>query len=289
MRSVRLPFSHAGLAGMIDVQIASTEVPAAIGAWPHALGLANCEAVIDFPGRGYMSLFGWIQVVRSTDNSSGGADFEMDPLTVLGDVSHPFCFFGIRPTLFDAPARDTRDDLEWVAHAFLCHVDSRVSGEVRALSLSHVLAPRRGNAAEDRLERPMSRPVLTIGTSAGVVCVKRWLSAAGVTNWRQTCRGHQLGAALAARGTLGSERHLREHRPPGDLRAAQRDRLEHTTKEPGNRVLNANRRPRRRRVEATPVRNRGWSRPLVHAVTTYMAHLRLCTRKRSLPRRAAHR
>jgi hypothetical protein len=131
---MKLPFTHAGLPGVVDIHVAATEDPAAIGAWPHALGLAYCEAVVDYPGRGDKGRFGWVQMVRSTDNNSGGAEFEMDPLTILGVLPHPFAFFGIKPTLFDAPARDTRKDLEWLAHAFLCHFDSRDTGDVRALT-----------------------------------------------------------------------------------------------------------------------------------------------------------
>jgi hypothetical protein len=33
---------------------------------------------------------GWIQLVRSTDNGSGGDGFEVDPYQPLGRLSHPF-------------------------------------------------------------------------------------------------------------------------------------------------------------------------------------------------------
>jgi hypothetical protein len=65
--------------------------------------------------------------VLSTDNRSGGHRFEMDPFELLGEVSHPFGFFGIRPTLFDAPSRDSEATLEWTAHSFLTSVNSRLS------------------------------------------------------------------------------------------------------------------------------------------------------------------
>jgi hypothetical protein len=83
---------------------------------------------------GYGGLLGWIQLVRSTDNSSGGARFEPDPLEVLGQPPHPFCFFGITPTLFDAPSRDSRADLDWLAHSFLCRVGDPNRHEVHALA-----------------------------------------------------------------------------------------------------------------------------------------------------------
>src|SRR6266545_2154851 len=62
-----------------------------------------------------------------------GERFEMDPLEILGEVGHPFCFFGIKPTLFDAPARDTRDDMSWTAHSFLTRIAHDTGREVRAL------------------------------------------------------------------------------------------------------------------------------------------------------------
>jgi hypothetical protein len=49
-------------------------------------------------------------------------------------VAHPFGFFGIKPILFDAPSRPTRDDLDWLAHSFLCHIADYETREVRALA-----------------------------------------------------------------------------------------------------------------------------------------------------------
>jgi hypothetical protein len=131
---MQLAFTSDGLPGTIHVTVKQTGNPDDIGAWPGAHGLANCEATVTYPGRGYRGQFGWIQMVRSTDNTSGGAAFEMDPLEVLGSVPHPFCYYGISPTLFDAPARDDRGDLDWLAHAFLCRIANRQTKEIRALA-----------------------------------------------------------------------------------------------------------------------------------------------------------
>jgi hypothetical protein len=46
--------------------------------------------------------------------------FEADPLEILGDLDLPFGFYGVRPTLFDAPSRQDRRQLDWLAHSFLC-------------------------------------------------------------------------------------------------------------------------------------------------------------------------
>ena len=60
-----------------------------------------------------------VQVVRSTDNESGGVRFELDPFGLFGDAPSPYCWYGQRPTLFDAPSRSVRAPLEWIAHSFL--------------------------------------------------------------------------------------------------------------------------------------------------------------------------
>jgi hypothetical protein len=88
-------------AGQINVTTSQTADPTEIG--PARICLtARMRASSTI--RGYNGLLGWIQLVRSTDNHSAGARFEIDPLEILGTVSRPFCFFGIKPILFDAPA-----------------------------------------------------------------------------------------------------------------------------------------------------------------------------------------
>lgn len=119
---MHLPFSLRGMAGDVDVTVEITRNPEELGAMPEAIGLPHCQATIEYPGRGYAAMLGWVQLVRSTDNTSGGERFEMDPLTIVGEVAHPFAFFGVTPTLFDAPARRSRADLDWLAHSFLCYL-----------------------------------------------------------------------------------------------------------------------------------------------------------------------
>jgi hypothetical protein len=63
---------------------------------------------------GYAAIFGWTQLVRSTDSASAG--FEMDPIALYRDVATPFAWYGIRPELFDAPSRDPRANMDWEAH-----------------------------------------------------------------------------------------------------------------------------------------------------------------------------
>jgi hypothetical protein len=53
-------------------------------------------------------MFGWVQLVRSTDNASQGEEFEIDPFALFDDVRTPYCWYGTEPTLFDSPCRVDR-------------------------------------------------------------------------------------------------------------------------------------------------------------------------------------
>lgn len=115
-------FSYLGYKGNVVAFVERTVDPAVLGAWEGAQDLANCTATIEFDGRGYLQRFGWVQLVRSTDNAFQGETFEMDPFDpfeLYERVPTPYCWYGTLPTLFDAPARDERVHLDWVAHSFL--------------------------------------------------------------------------------------------------------------------------------------------------------------------------
>ncbi len=115
-------FTHQGHSGRVMVSVATTMAPAVLGARDGAIGLAHCTATIEFAGRGYLKLLGWVQLVRSSDNAFQGRQFEMDPFDPFGlyeRAPSPYCWYGIAPTLFDAPSRDERFRLDWIAHSFL--------------------------------------------------------------------------------------------------------------------------------------------------------------------------
>ena len=119
---MQVEFAWAGARGHVTVAVAVNSDPEALGCRPAARGFPYCSASISHPARGYAAALGWIQLVRSTDGSSGGEWFEMDPFEPLGRVDHPFAFFGFLPTLFDGPSRDPIRDMDWTAHSFLCHL-----------------------------------------------------------------------------------------------------------------------------------------------------------------------
>ena len=116
---MRLPCALAGASGHVDAVIAVNTEPETLGCRSAARGFPY-TASITHPARGYAAALGWIQLVRSSDGSSRGASFEMDPFEPLHPVPHPFACFGFLPTLFDAPSRDPLRDMDWTAHSFLC-------------------------------------------------------------------------------------------------------------------------------------------------------------------------
>jgi hypothetical protein len=113
-------FAWRGDHGSVHVECIPNTDPTFWGCWSSvAEGFPVCTAKVDFPSQGYRSMFGWVQLVRSTDNDSAGQRFELDPFALFGDAPSPYCWYGQRPILFDAPSRDVRQPLEWVAHSFL--------------------------------------------------------------------------------------------------------------------------------------------------------------------------
>jgi len=125
-----IEFSLRGLSGRVDVEVEPNRDPEELGCPPHAECFPVCEAVVAYAGRGYRAALGWIQLVQSTDGPTGEA-FAPDPVEALGRAPHPFCWFGFKPTLFDAPSRPERDALDWTAHSFLAFVPNE--RRVRAL------------------------------------------------------------------------------------------------------------------------------------------------------------
>jgi hypothetical protein len=116
-RLIELSYEWAGTAGTVRVEIRENLDPAALGCPAYARGLPYCRATVEPPARGYADALGWVQMV---DHSAREPGFELDPFGPLGEVGHPFAFFGFSPTLFDAPHSDHDPDWSFIAHSFLC-------------------------------------------------------------------------------------------------------------------------------------------------------------------------
>jgi hypothetical protein len=118
LETMTLQYRWSGVTGTVQVEIGVNDDPAALGCAEFARGFPYCRATISPPARGYLDALGWVQLLSWTHP---GEDFRIDPFAPLGEVSHPFGFFGFAPTLFDAPHTDLDlVDSNFVAHSFLC-------------------------------------------------------------------------------------------------------------------------------------------------------------------------
>jgi len=134
-------FSLRGVQGLIDVSVTRNSEPKAVGysllsgglPVDFAKGFPVCRATVAYPADGYAAVFGWTQMVRSTECATG--QFEMDPIAIYSEVSTPFAWYRLKPTLFDAPSRETRSDMVWRAHSFLCvSPDAVITRHVQAVA-----------------------------------------------------------------------------------------------------------------------------------------------------------
>jgi hypothetical protein len=122
--TLMLQYRWSGVEGAVQVEIGVNDDPATLGCEEFARGFPYCRATISPPAGGYADALGWIQLISWTHLGEG---FRTDHFEPLGDASHPFCFFGYAPTLFDAPHSDL--DLvvsDFVAHTFLCGLGGRL-------------------------------------------------------------------------------------------------------------------------------------------------------------------
>jgi hypothetical protein len=137
--ALEIPFALRATRGSIEVSINENVDPQSIGYHlltgplaAAARGFPICRANVRYAADGYASVFGWTQMVRSSDATD---DFEMDPIAIYDGVATPYAWFGLKPEAFDAPSRDSRYDLDWDAHCFLCvSPDAVLTREVQAVA-----------------------------------------------------------------------------------------------------------------------------------------------------------
>ena len=55
-----------------------------------------CRATVTYPAEGYAAMFGWTQMVCSTDSAPDR--FEMDPIALYQQIPTPYAWFGVRPS-----------------------------------------------------------------------------------------------------------------------------------------------------------------------------------------------
>jgi hypothetical protein len=138
---LRIDFSLRGRSGVIAVSVTPNSDPDAIGyalltgglPTDAARGFPVCRATVAYPAQGYAAVFGWTQLVCSTDSDPDR--FELDPIALYSEVATPYAWFGVKPELFDAPSRELRYDLCWEAHSFLCvSPDAVLTRQVQAIA-----------------------------------------------------------------------------------------------------------------------------------------------------------
>lgn len=114
--TLALPFRWAGREGEVQVEITENDDPAALGCEEWALGFPVIRATVSPRSQGYADMLGWVQLV---DDTWHGGGFHIDGFEPFGDLPHPFSYYGVSPTLFDAPHFDG-DNFDFLAHTFLC-------------------------------------------------------------------------------------------------------------------------------------------------------------------------
>lgn len=139
-RTIELPYRWGEIEGTVRVEIRENDDPAALHCPELARGFPYCRATVEPLGKGYADLFGWTQLIDLKNFSQSelvlhsGDGFEIDPYLVLGAAPYPFTYFGLAPTLFDAPHTD--EDWDFFAHSFLCGLGGElheVRREARAI------------------------------------------------------------------------------------------------------------------------------------------------------------
>jgi hypothetical protein len=100
----------------VRVEIRENDDPAALGCAEFARGFPCCRATVTPAARGYADMLGWVQMRDDTYRNEG---FFSDGFEPLGPLPHPFGFYGVSPTLFDAPHFDG-EDMDFQVHSFLC-------------------------------------------------------------------------------------------------------------------------------------------------------------------------
>jgi hypothetical protein len=131
-----IPFEVRNGSGQVIVTVEVLTDPTTVGQVSDAAGFPVCRASVDFSLNGYAGLLGWVQLVGTKTDSQSERAFEIDPLEVFDGLEIPFAFYGLKPSLFDAPYRSDRSrSLDWLAHSFLCVAPTRpMAKEVEAVT-----------------------------------------------------------------------------------------------------------------------------------------------------------
>jgi hypothetical protein len=127
---LELPFRWGAFDGCARVEVEVNDDPVALGCSEVARGFPYCRATVEHPGIGYADVLGWVQLVESSLHEAG---FHLDYFEPMGVASHPFAFYGLAPTFFDAPHTDEDENWDFLAHSFLCGLGGELLDEQRGI------------------------------------------------------------------------------------------------------------------------------------------------------------
>ena len=124
-----LPFQIRQIEGRVRIGYGRNDDPARWGfdilGLPYDIGVARgfpvLEASVEYPPEGYAAFMSWIQLVRQRDGADKEPTVMVDLAPQLRDARMPFVTFGVRPTLFDAPAFVDGGNVVWRASSFLTY------------------------------------------------------------------------------------------------------------------------------------------------------------------------
>lgn len=125
---LKIPFVFKGKHGSISVEISENRGIKSSGftAIGHKFkdgdvkGYPTMKASVSYTGRGYEALFGWVQIVTHTYDGGPEIEAVVDIASQFSEYSNPFCFYGYKPTIFDAPRHNPGVTMNWIAYTFLC-------------------------------------------------------------------------------------------------------------------------------------------------------------------------
>ena len=125
--SINLEFRHHGHMGWVHVTVSrnhgvlSSGFTAIDERFTDSMvkGFPVMKAAVSFQGAGYEAMFGWLQVI-SHDYERGEEEFSVDIADQFREFMNPFCYYGYKPTLYDAPRHVAPGLKVWKAYTFLC-------------------------------------------------------------------------------------------------------------------------------------------------------------------------
>ncbi|GAB4073202.1 hypothetical protein GCM10028778_07800 [Barrientosiimonas marina] len=125
--SKELPFFARNHSGKVDIKYGVNNDPTTWGLSElempinieTAKGFPLCEANVVYDGKGYHSVFGWIQTIYMDIKDVDQQSAFVDVGALFKESDMPFFSFGNLPTLFDAPCIKNVSNMDWTANAFL--------------------------------------------------------------------------------------------------------------------------------------------------------------------------